>query len=249
LRRRSGTSREPAKTRRRESKAPNSALGLARLRRELNEAWDQQTAVADVLKLVSRSAFALSTVLDTLVASAARLCDAEHAWLFRRDGEFYRWAASYGRSKKEHERLKEYVITLAFLPGRGSALERALLEARPVQIADVAADPEYTRHAIGRVGDYRTALSVPLLREGLPIGALVLTRSQPRTFSDRQVDLLVTFADQAVVAIENTRLLSELRVSLEQQTTTAEVLCVISTSPSDLRPGISEHAGKCDASL
>ena len=131
MRRRSRTSREPAKTQRRKSKASRgrSSLSLARLRRELNEAWNQQAAVADVLKVVSRSAYALSTVLDTLVESAARLCDAEHAWLFRRDGEFYRWAASYGHSKKEHDRLKEYVLTLAFLPGRGSALERALLEA------------------------------------------------------------------------------------------------------------------------
>ena len=236
MRRRSRTSREPAKTQRRKASRGPSSLSLARLRRELNEAWDQQAAVADVLKVVSRSAYALSTVLDTLVESAARLCDAEHAWLFRRDGEFYRWAASYGHSKKEHDRLKEYVLTLAFLPGRGSALERAVLEARPVQIADVAADPDYTRHGIRRIGDYRTALSVPLLREGLPIGALVLTRSQPRTFSDRQVDLLVTFADQAVIAIENTRLLNELQEALEQQTTTAEVLRVISSSPSDLGP-------------
>ena len=187
-----------------------------------------------MLRVIGRSPFALSTVLDTLVESAARLCDADHAWLFRRDGEFYRWAASYGHSKKEYDRLKEYVLVLSFLPGRGSALERAVLEGRSVQIADVAADPEYTRHGIRRIGDYRTALSVPLLREGLSIGALVLTRSQPQTFSDRQVDLLVTFADQAVIAIENTRLLSELRQSLEQQATTAEVLGVISSSPSDL---------------
>ncbi len=238
MRRRSKTSRRSAKTQSRQAKASRgrSPLSVARLRRELKEALAQQAAVADVLKVVGRSPFALSTVLDSLVESAARLCDAEHAWLFRRDGEFYRWAASYGNSQKEHERLKEYVLTLAFLPGRGSALERALMEARPVQIADVAADPDYTRHGIRRVGDYRTALSVPLLREGLPIGALVLTRSQPRIFSDRQVDLLITFADQAVIAIENTRLLNELQESLEQQTTTADVLRVISNSPSELAP-------------
>ena len=169
-----------------------------------------------------------------MVESAAHLCDAEHAWLFRRDGECYRWAASYGRSQKQHERLKEYVLTLVFLPGRGSALERAVLEGRPVQIADVTADPDYTRHGIRRIGDYRTALSVPLLREGVAIGALVLTRSQPRTFTDKHMELLITFADQTVTAIEYTRLLNELRQSLEQQTATSEVLRVVSSSPSDL---------------
>jgi len=185
-----------------------------------------------LLKVISRAPFSLSTVL--LVESAAHLCDAEHAWLFRRDGECYRWAASYGRSQKQHERLKEYVLTLVFLPGRGSALERAVLEGRPVQIADVTADPDYTRHGIRRIGDYRTALSVPLLREGVAIGALVLTRSQPRTFTDKHMELLITFADQAVTAIEYTRLLNELRQSLEQQTATSEVLRVVSSSPSDL---------------
>ena len=126
------------------------------------------------------------------------------------------------------------MLTLVFLPGRGSALERAVLEGRPVQIADVTADPDYTRHGIRRIGDYRTALSVPLLREGVAIGALVLTRSQPRTFTDKHMELLITFADQAVTAIEYTRLLNELRQSLEQQTATSEVLRVVSSSPSDL---------------
>jgi len=126
------------------------------------------------------------------------------------------------------------VLTLVFLPGRGSALERAVLEGRPVQIADVTADPDYTRHGIRRIGDYRTALSVPLLREGVAIGALVLTRSQPRTFTDKHMELLITFADQTVTAIEYTRLLNELRQSLEQQTATSEVLRVVSSSPSDL---------------
>jgi GAF domain-containing protein len=235
LRRRSKTSK-CAKARGRKANTPKhgNSRTISRLRRELNEANQQRAATTDLLKVISRAPFSLSTVLDTLVESAAHLCDAEHAWLFRRDGECYRWAASYGRSQKQHERLKEYVLTLVFLPGRGSALERAVLEGRPVQIADVAADPDYTRHGIRRIGDYRTALSVPLLREGVAIGALVLTRSQPRTFTDKHMELLITFADQAVTAIEYTRLLNELRQSLEQQTATSEVLRVVSSSPSDL---------------
>ena len=153
MRRRSRSS-ERGKALRRTAKAPKrrNSAPVARLRRELNEAWKYQAAAADLLRVIGRSPFALSTVLDTLVESAARLCDADHAWLFRRDGEFYRWAASYGHSKKEHDRLKEYVLVLSFLPGRGSALERAVLEGRPIQIADVAADPEYTRHGIRRMG-------------------------------------------------------------------------------------------------
>ena len=235
LRRRSKTSKR-AKARGRKANTPKhgNSWTISRLRRELNEANQQRAATTDLLKVISRAPFSLSTVLDTLVESAAHLCDAEHAWLFRRDGECYRWAASYGRSQKQHERLKEYVLTLVFLPGRGSALERAVLKGRPVQIADVTADPDYTRHGIRRIGDYRTALSVPLLREGVAIGALVLTRSQPRTFTDKHMELLITFADQAVTAIEYTRLLNELRQSLEQQTATSEVLRVVSSSPSDL---------------
>jgi GAF domain-containing protein len=179
--------------------------------RELKEAQEQQAATGELFRVISRSAFDLPEVLDTLVKSAARLCDADHAWLFRRDGEVYRWAASYGHSKEEHNRLKEYMVTLPFSPGRGSATARAILEGRPVQIADVVTDPDYERHDVRRIADYRTALGIPLLREGVSIGVLTLTRSQPRIFTNKQVDLLITFADQAVIAIENTRLLNELR--------------------------------------
>jgi hypothetical protein len=123
-----------------------------------------------------------------------------------------------------------------FCPDAGQRSNEPVLEGRPVQIPDVAADPDYTRHGTRRIGDYRTAFSVPLLREGIPIGALVLTRSQPRPFTARQMELLATFADEAVIAIENTRLLGELRQSLEQQAATSEVLSVVSSSPSDLAP-------------
>ena len=243
---------------RRKPSSTNDSTKIALLKRERDEAHRQQAATADVLKVLSRSAFDLPTVLDTLVESAARLCEADHAWLFRRDGDVYGWAASYGHSKEEHDRLKEYMVTLAFSPGRGSATERAVLECRPVQIADVVTEPDYGRHDVRRIADYRTALGIPLLREGIPVGVLTLTCTQQRIFTDKQIELLITFADQAVIAIENTRLLSELRQRtddltelLEQQTATSEVLQVISKSPGELEPvfqAMLENAVRiCDA--
>src|SRR5262249_34112676 len=154
--------------------------------------------------------FDLQAVLDTLAESAARLCDADHAWIFQREDETYRMAASYGHSKDEHARIRNYFREQRF-SGRGSLTGRTGLEGRPVHIPDVLADPDYKQFDAQKVANYRTGLGVPLLREGVTIGVLTLTRPQVRPFTDKQIELATTFADQAVIAIENVRLFDEIQ--------------------------------------
>ena len=208
---------------------------------DLTESLEQQTATADVLKVISRSTFDLQVVLETLIELAAKLCRADKASFRLARGELFHHVASFGYTAEQHRYMIEHPVPAK--PDRGSTIGRVLPEGKAVQIEDTKADPEFRMTNVPGFENIHTTLGVPLLREGRPIGVLVLMRSRVERFTEKQIELVATFADQAVIALENVRLFEaeqqrtrELTESLEQQTATADVLRVISSSPGELEP-------------
>jgi two-component system NtrC family sensor kinase len=200
---------------------------------DLSESLQQQTATADVLKVISRSAFDLQTVLETLVRSAAELSGSKRGVIFLRDGDLFRFKAmSYTDANPDWINfLKEHPQKA----GQNSAIARAISSGQIVYVPDVLADAQIDMPATALAG-IRAVLAVPLLRDGKVEGVMALSRSTPGTFDVRQIDLVQTFADQAVIAIENVRLFNETQEALERQTATADILKVIASSPDNAQP-------------
>jgi two-component system NtrC family sensor kinase len=241
--------RKSAKTKRRISssvthhQAPSVADLQAQLEHrttELDRALERQTATADILRVIANSPSDVQPVFVAIAESAAHLCQAKFCNVFRFDGELIHFMHSYGYSREAIEALRRFY---PMRPGRGSCAGRAILNGKVEQVPDVRADPEYAQGTAPEIMKISSIVAVPMLKERRPIGAIALVRAAKGTFPQRQIDLLKTFADQAVIAIENARLFDEVQAktrdleeSLQQQTATSEVLQIISSSPGDLAP-------------
>jgi GAF domain-containing protein len=208
--------------------------------RELTETLEQQTATGEILRVISSSPTDVQPVFDTIARSAAQLCEAEFCFVFRFDGALLHLVAHHGLTPEGIEALNR---AWPLAPGRGTVAGRAVLARGVAQIPDVHADPDYLMGAVAVAATFRSTVAVPMMREGLPIGVITVLRPHPGLFSDSQVALLQTFADQAVIAVENVRLFTEVETrnrelteTLEQQTATGEILRVISSSPTDVQP-------------
>jgi GAF domain-containing protein len=224
------------------TRAPNSLIELkkqleartrelAEARRHLFEALEQQTALSKVLGIISSSPTDLVSVFNAILASATRLCEGNLAALWRYDGEYLVGAAHYNVTAE----FAEQFMSVKFVPGRAGPARQAALERRTIHIPDITAEPGFSPLVL-QYEHARTVMAIPLLRETELVGVISMWRREVRPFTDKQVELLTNFANQAVIAIENTRLLNELRESLQQQTATSEVLQVISSSPGELVP-------------
>ena len=264
MRRRSSAGGEPAKAQRRKTGARKSRIAptvvrsrnssaarketkVTRLTRELKEARDRQRATAEVLSAISRSKLELQSILQSVVDTASQLCRADVSVIFRLEGGVYRFAAGYSLDPVylEHERRTP------ISPGPGTVVGRAAMSREVVQIEDAWTDPLYEQKAAVKISGGRSMIGVPLMREGEPIGVIGLARTRVEPFTQREIELVTTFADQAVIAIENTRLFEaehqrtrELSESLAQQTATSEVLRVIQLIARRFRPGVPSDAGE-----
>src|SRR6266496_6184321 len=200
---------------------PKQARKVQSWRRELADALEQQAATSKILRVIASSPTDVQPVLDAVAENATRVCGASDALIYRIDGDVLRLAAHFGPLAWMNESMP---------CNRGSVTGRAIVDRQTIHIHDLGAEPD-TEFPVGKVLQQRfgqrTVLATPLLREGIPIGAIAIRRMEVHPFSDKQISLLKTFADQAVIAIENVRLFQELTQALEQQTATSEILGVI----------------------